>query len=67
MNADLIYGQGIGFPPRVGTDGRLAWSAGTQNIRESIRIILMTTPGERVRLAESLRGLYEELLGTRRH
>jgi len=43
-----IFGQGLGFPPRVGADGRLAWSQGEQNVRESIRLILLTEPGERI-------------------
>jgi phage baseplate assembly protein W len=41
-------GQGLSFPPRVGADGRLAWSAGEDNVRESIRVILMTDAGERL-------------------
>jgi phage baseplate assembly protein W len=41
-------GQGLSFPPRVGADGRLAWSAGEDNVREMIRVILMTEPGERM-------------------
>jgi len=45
-----LYGQGIAFPPRIGSDGRVAWSVGPQNIRESIRIILLTGSGERVML-----------------
>jgi phage baseplate assembly protein W len=52
-----IYGRGIAFPPRVGTDGRLAWSSGEENIRESIRVILLTNPGERMRLPEFGAGL----------
>src|SRR5688572_18372206 len=47
-----IFGRGIAFPPRVGPDGRMAWSAGMDNVRESIRIILLTEPGERIMLAE---------------
>ena len=43
-----FLGQGPGFPPRVGADGRLAWSSGEDNIRDSIRVILMTEPGERL-------------------
>lgn len=43
-----LYGQGLGFPPRVGADGRLVWTGGEDNVRESIRLILMTEPGERV-------------------
>lgn len=49
MDEARLYGQGIGFPPRVGPDGRIAWSAGADNIRESMRIVLMTEPGERLR------------------
>jgi uncharacterized protein len=52
-----ILGKGIGFPPRVGTDGRVAWSEGEQNIRESIRIILLTELNERIRLPEFGGGL----------
>jgi phage baseplate assembly protein W len=47
-----LFGQGLGFPPRVGADGRLVWSAGEDNVRESIRIILLTEPGERIMRAE---------------
>jgi len=43
-----LFGQGLSFPPRVDADGRLAWSAGEDNVRESIRIILLTEPGERL-------------------
>ena len=43
-----IYGQSVGFPPRVGVDGQVQWSAGELNVRESIRIILLTKPGERL-------------------
>jgi uncharacterized protein len=43
-----IFGQGLSFPPRVGADGRLAWSSGEENVRESIRVILLTAPGERL-------------------
>jgi len=45
-----LYGRGVSFSPRLGADGRLAWSDGQQNIRESIRVILSTDPGERVML-----------------
>jgi uncharacterized protein len=48
MNPPNIFGQGLSFPPRVGADGRLAWSAGEDNVRESIRLILLTEPGERL-------------------
>lgn len=54
-------GQGLSFPPRVGADGRLAWSSGEENIRESIRIILLTEPGERI-MRESFGGGLREFL-----
>jgi phage baseplate assembly protein W len=47
-----IFGRGLAFPPRVGGDGRVAWSEGEVNVRESIRIILMTEQGERLRLPD---------------
>jgi phage baseplate assembly protein W len=43
-----LFGQGPGFPLRVAGDGRLAWSQGEDNVRESMRIILLTEPGERI-------------------
>jgi len=45
-----LYGRGIAFPPRVGADGRLAWSEGEANIRENIEIILRTEERERLNL-----------------
>ena len=56
-----LFGQGLSFPPRVGADGRLAWSAGEENVRESIRIILMTEPGERLMREEFGCGLRQYL------
>jgi uncharacterized protein len=52
VNAAAIFGKGISFPPRVGADGRIAWSMGEENVRESIRVILMTNLNERLRLPE---------------
>ncbi len=43
-----LYGQSVGFPPRISTDGRMQWSSGELNVRESICIILRTRPGERI-------------------
>src|SRR4051794_31332102 len=57
MDAGRIFGRGMGFPPRVGPDGRIAWSAGEANVREAIRIILQTEPGERLRRPEFGGGL----------
>ena len=39
MNAARLYGQGMAFPPRVRPDGRIAWSSGEDNIRESMRVV----------------------------
>lgn len=50
MNKGAIFGRGISFPPRIGSDGRLAWSEGEENVRESIRIILLTEQRERLLL-----------------
>jgi phage baseplate assembly protein W len=52
-----FLGQGIAFPPRIGADGRLAWSAGEPNVRENIEVVLRTEPGERLRLADFGAGL----------
>lgn len=52
-----IFGKGISFPPRVGPDGRVTWSEGDANIREAIKIILMTEQRERLRLPEFGGGL----------
>jgi len=52
MDAARLYGQGMAFPPRVQPDGSIAWSSGEDNIRQSIRIVLMTEPGERVHLPQ---------------
>ena len=49
-NAGQILGRGMSFPPRVGPDGRIAWSEGEGNVREAIRIILLTEQRERLRL-----------------
>lgn len=57
MDNARVYGKGMAFPPRVGPDGRMAWSEGEPNIREAIRIILSTEPGERLRLPEFGAGL----------
>lgn len=52
-----IYGQGIAFPPRLDGYGRLAWSAGEANIRESIAVILKTNLRERIALPKFGAGL----------
>ena len=57
IDAGKIVGRGLAFPPRLGPDGRLAFSEGTNNIRESIRIILMTELRERLLLPNFGSGL----------
>jgi phage baseplate assembly protein W len=50
IDPGAALGRGISFPPRVGADGRVAWSEGPANVRESIRVTLSTEANERVRL-----------------
>jgi phage baseplate assembly protein W len=52
-----VFGRSLAFPPRVGADGRLVWSEGEGNIRESITVVLKTEPGERVGVPEFGAGL----------
>lgn len=52
-----LLGSGISFPPRLGPDGRWAVSAGAENVRESIRVILSTELGERLMTPEFGGGL----------
>ena len=48
MSRLSLLGQGLAFPIRVDAGGRLARSAGEDNVRQSIRLILLTEPGERL-------------------
>jgi len=52
MTTDLgqLFGRGVSFPPGIDRESRVGWSEGPENIRESIRIILTTEPGERLML-----------------
>jgi hypothetical protein len=50
MDGGELYGRSMSFPPRVGDDGRIAWSEGETNIREAIQIVLKTEPKERINL-----------------
>jgi hypothetical protein len=56
-----VFGRSLSFPPRVGGDGRLVWSEGEANIRESIAVILKTNPAERVGLPDFGAGLHRFL------
>jgi len=57
LDVGRLFGRGIAFPPRVSTDGRLAWSQGEANVRESIRITLLTNERERLNLPDFGGGL----------
>jgi phage baseplate assembly protein W len=48
LNEGQIFGQGVAFPPRLDATGQWATSAGAQNVRESIQILLLTRLGERL-------------------
>jgi phage baseplate assembly protein W len=61
MDPGALFGRGIAFPPRVDSDGRVKWSEGEQNVRDSIRILLMTRPGERLFLPTFGAGLDRSL------
>jgi len=52
FSPDRVFGRGMSFPPRVEADGRIAWSSGEANIRESIYVILMTRFNERINLPD---------------
>jgi phage baseplate assembly protein W len=51
MDAGRLFGRGISFPPRL-VNGRVAWSEGEDNIREAIRVVLLTDQRERIRLPD---------------
>jgi len=61
MNEGLIFGKGLSFPPRIDSDGRFAWSSGSQNVRECIRVTLMTQFNERIMLPDYGCGLQAQL------
>lgn len=50
IDAGKVFGRGISFPPRLSAEGRMVWSEGEQNIREAIRVILLTEEQERINL-----------------
>jgi phage baseplate assembly protein W len=61
MDGAQLYGRSLAFPPHVGADGRVAWSEGETNIRESIQIILKTQEQERINLPTFGAGLQRYL------
>ena len=58
LDIGKLFGRSISFPPRL-VEGRLAWSVGEANVRESIQVILLTELGERLRLPTFGGGLQE--------
>jgi hypothetical protein len=48
MNEGQIFGRGVAFPPHLDSSGQWAMSAGSENVRESIQILLLTRLGERL-------------------
>lgn len=46
MNRDFL-GRGWAFPISTGSDGEIALAAGAEDVREAIRLIIETEPGER--------------------
>jgi uncharacterized protein len=51
------HGRGIAWPLRIDADGRLARTAGDANVREHVRLILLTERGERQGVPEFGAGL----------
>jgi uncharacterized protein len=58
VNTDII-GVGWQFPVCPDPHGRLAWVGGAEKIRQSIRIILSTAPGERQMLPDFGCGIHD--------
>jgi phage baseplate assembly protein W len=46
--ADDFLGRGWAFPVAVGADGDAVSAAGAEDVRQAVRLILETEPGERV-------------------
>ena len=48
MTRAFLFGKGVAFPLSCDKSGALMWSEGDANIVESIKVILLTAPGERL-------------------
>src|ERR1041385_9075576 len=59
-----FLGRGWKFPVGVDTAGRIALSEYEDDVREAIRIILMTAQGERVMQPDFGAGLYDFVFAT---
>ena len=57
MKTRHLFGQGMAFPIHLGGGKTLVWSNSSENIRQSIQLILLTERGERVMLPEFGAGL----------
>jgi phage baseplate assembly protein W len=62
MSTLAYLGQGWAFPVEPGTDGQLDYAGGPEKVRQSIRIILDTEPGERIMRPEFGCGLRRYLM-----
>ena len=71
MDSESVLGKGIAFPPRLGPDGRWAWSQGEENVRQAMQVILLTNQGERLMLpdfgGDLVQFLFEPNTTTTRH
>jgi phage baseplate assembly protein W len=54
-----IIGNGVAFPLRIDQRGELALSSGDEDVREAIRLILGTAPGERAMRPEFGCGIHD--------
>jgi phage baseplate assembly protein W len=66
MEADFL-GRGWAFPVKAGADGDVALAVDEEDIREAVRLILETEPGERVMRPDfgaGLRGLVFDPINT---
>jgi phage baseplate assembly protein W len=66
MNRDFL-GRGWAFPVAIGPDGEIGLAVGPEDVREAVRLILETEPGERVMRPDfggGLRGLVFAPLST---
>lgn len=53
-----VLGKSLAFPFRLDDSGRVAWSEGEANVRESIEIVLRTDRLERIALPDFGAGLH---------
>jgi hypothetical protein len=63
MAKDFL-GRGWRFPVGVDGDGRIALSEHEQDVREAIRLVLSTSPGERVMRPEFGAGVHDFVFET---